>query len=1195
MHNALRMSRRAFTVAVVAATIAWSIGLAALVTPLTANAFATGDLVRASMPAVYYVGSDGKRYVFPNEKTYATWYSDFSGVQVITDAELASMPIGGNVTYKPGVLMVKINTDPKVYAVDAHGTLRWIQSEALATCLYGSNWNTKIQDVPDAFFVNYSVGADISSCGDFVPANATAAATSINQDKSLGSAVVGLSVSMSAGQPAGGTLPLGSMGISLLKADVHNGGSVGIIVDSITLRRTGAGNAADWASIYVYHGNDRLTTGRTINASTHEVTVGGLNMSVAAGATEQIWFAGDVALGGLAGDVHAFQLVNLTSGGTSATGTPFTGSTFTLAGAIAGNMNIANTGVLANVKAGEVGSKLAQFQLTANVENQNVTKISLSYNGTVTRDNLSNFTLKQGGTTVATASAINSDDQLVFVLATPYYMERGTVRTFEVYGDVSGSARAAQNVNFYLDQTADLLSVGLTYGYGVCVINGYAIGAVGAVANVEAGTLNISYNGPAASNIARSGQDKEIFNFTMTPQSNLEVRTITFNIALGGPALIAHFSDLKLVDTATGQIVAGPYTPVVGANAMNDVINMTSGVARTFKLTVDVENTALALGTITATLNAFGAADVRNLDNSTNLVPATDIIPAGAIAGNAHTVQVSSLNVSVSSTPVAQTYIQGSQGVALYGVGLQAGDATDVKVNTIALTGRVEDTVGVGLAANSAQYGVDAANLLNAMVLSAKLMNGSVQVGTTKSPSAAGLMTFDNLNLTVPAGQTMNLTLVGNLATAIPALGDEIDFTVRDVGADNILESWSASDPDGNAVNATTNAAVPADPCPSMNGPDMQIAGAGVLTVVLAPDDVDSEAGLVLGGSSNAVLAKYKFTAQNEELALKKVRMIVTTPNTVSTLSLYDGASLVGGPVAVTGGGVADFSSVNFAIAKDTSKILTVKGNLTAVGAAGSTTGTAATVTLHDGDEAAGVDGTFEVRGTSSGSSTLITATDAVLDNSPAGDIAGRDKIVRKSKPTVALVSLPTSLLTSGTVVPLRISVSADAAGDIALRGLTTLIVDGTQGGATVGVVTPMAGTSSVRVVGDASDVPGTSAFVAACTAGVNCTLQSKFTNEYVISAGTTKTFEVRVALTAAETGDSLSSSIVGDAAVNTGVLIAGVGANLYGVGGVQSNFVWSDLSIVPHSDVAGGPSSADWASGRYVKVVPTDSQTISK
>jgi len=149
----------------------------------TQVSFSSGDLVKASQATVYYYGSDGKRYVFPNEKTYMTWYSDFSGVKTISDSELASISLIGNVTYKPGVKMVKITTDPKVYAVSAGGTLRWVKTEAIASALYGANWSAMVEDVPDSFFVNYIVGTAIESAAAFNVAEVTAAAKDINTDK----------------------------------------------------------------------------------------------------------------------------------------------------------------------------------------------------------------------------------------------------------------------------------------------------------------------------------------------------------------------------------------------------------------------------------------------------------------------------------------------------------------------------------------------------------------------------------------------------------------------------------------------------------------------------------------------------------------------------------------------------------------------------------------------------------------------------------------------------------------------------------------------------------------------------------------------------------------------------------------------------------------------------------------------------
>ncbi|MEA3272885.1 MAG: hypothetical protein U9P90_04445 [Patescibacteria group bacterium] len=112
-------------------------------------------LIKGSFSSVYYYGGDEKRYVFPNEKTYFTWYNDFSKVITISDNQLGDIPIGGNITYKPGVKMIKITSSPKVYAVSKGGKLKWIQTEEVARNLYGENWNELIDDVSDAFFVNY--------------------------------------------------------------------------------------------------------------------------------------------------------------------------------------------------------------------------------------------------------------------------------------------------------------------------------------------------------------------------------------------------------------------------------------------------------------------------------------------------------------------------------------------------------------------------------------------------------------------------------------------------------------------------------------------------------------------------------------------------------------------------------------------------------------------------------------------------------------------------------------------------------------------------------------------------------------------------------------------------------------------------------------------------------------------------------
>ncbi|MBN1584820.1 hypothetical protein JW899_00420, partial [Candidatus Uhrbacteria bacterium] len=92
-----------------------------------------GSLFKAEgSPAVYYYGRDGRRYGFPDSRTFFTWYGNFDNVRTVGASVVAAIPLGGSVTYRPGTRLVKITSDPKVYAVARGGVLRWVRSEVVA-------------------------------------------------------------------------------------------------------------------------------------------------------------------------------------------------------------------------------------------------------------------------------------------------------------------------------------------------------------------------------------------------------------------------------------------------------------------------------------------------------------------------------------------------------------------------------------------------------------------------------------------------------------------------------------------------------------------------------------------------------------------------------------------------------------------------------------------------------------------------------------------------------------------------------------------------------------------------------------------------------------------------------------------------------------------------------------------------------
>jgi len=142
-------------------------------------------------PAVYYCGKDRKRYVFPNERIFYSWFADFSSLTELTAAQLAAVPLGGNVSYRPGVRMIKIQSDPKVYTVSRNGLLRWVTSEAVAKALYGADWNTKIDDVDAAFFFTYQVGDPIGAACPADDADLDVTNPCFSEDSSNGFATKG--------------------------------------------------------------------------------------------------------------------------------------------------------------------------------------------------------------------------------------------------------------------------------------------------------------------------------------------------------------------------------------------------------------------------------------------------------------------------------------------------------------------------------------------------------------------------------------------------------------------------------------------------------------------------------------------------------------------------------------------------------------------------------------------------------------------------------------------------------------------------------------------------------------------------------------------------------------------------------------------------------------------------------------------
>ena len=126
------------------------------------HAYVTSPLTSA----VYYIDEDLERHPFIDAQTFFTWQDSFKSVVEIEEETLGQLELGVPMLPKPSTVLVKIQSEDRVYAVTADesstAVLRWIPTEELAVDIYGVDWADYVIDVPVTLFSQFQFGADIT-------------------------------------------------------------------------------------------------------------------------------------------------------------------------------------------------------------------------------------------------------------------------------------------------------------------------------------------------------------------------------------------------------------------------------------------------------------------------------------------------------------------------------------------------------------------------------------------------------------------------------------------------------------------------------------------------------------------------------------------------------------------------------------------------------------------------------------------------------------------------------------------------------------------------------------------------------------------------------------------------------------------------------------------------------------------------
>ena len=533
---------------------------------------------------------------------------------------------------------------------------------------------------------------------------------------------------------------------------------------------------------------------------------------------------------------------------------------------------------------------------------------------------------------------------------------------------------------------------------------------------------------------------------------------------------------------------------------------------------------------------------------------------------NAMTVKTAALAIGRASSPASQTVVAGGVGILMTNFELDATQSgEDVRLSSFPAI--LDMAAGTNNLEGAPNY-----------LTSCQLFDGTTALNTgsnvvnpsesATSSNSSNTFTFSN-PVTIAKGTVKTLGLKCNLSSSIPNASEY----VWDHGTISSFSATGATSGQGITETAASDNAV------------VVTVGTGSITV--ANDASSPSYTIAAAGSTDVNATAIKFRATNEAVNLTKLGLQLS--NTASSsaadlvkASIYDGSTLIG-VAYFTGSNTTATSTFTSAVVlpKDTDKTLTVKLDLANVGTSQAVAFSGHLVKV----DYLNAEGT----GAESGSTQQL--------GSSAGSTSASGVRVMKSFPTVALDTLPSTGIVDGRLI--RFKVTADAKGPVSLTEFNFTVA--TSSFASGGGVTnlklygytdanyslPVSGVSTDGAVNYAgqtqvSSGSATLEFTVTTGAGASTTIQ--------VPAGATRYFELRGSVSGSQSGTSITTTLLGDAAFPN--FPTGASDSLNFMANAASttaftnngDFIWS-----PNTTTTPTRNGTDWTNGFGVTGLPSN------
>lgn len=925
------MFRKLLTFGVVITTIVWTMGAAAFVPAASAVTLESGDLIKASGPAVYFYAADGKRYTFPTESTYFSWYPDFSGVTTITDNELADISLAGNVVVRPGTYLVKINTVPKVYAVAPEGMLRHVDSEASAATLYGTDWNTKIIDIPDGFWPNYTdtndaldgteypegalvkyaSGPDVyyvnedgswSKIADeaafnanrfrwefvqtapagmtFVAgANITGAVAEL-LDVSQGGGyvlpgeeeVVGgpLTVALSSDTPGSATIPTGSSA-EFVKFDLA-AGSDAVTIYSIKLTAYGLGDSTNIDDVTLYLDGSKVGTTKNISSDRYAIFNFSTPIELAANASKELLVKATAAASGYYA-LGVAESADVNSNASSTSGN------FALIGNQMEATNVATTGTvtLANPdnstttnSFGEDDVLLAAFDLTANNEPVLWESIRMKNGGTNIDGIVDNLRLVVDGDEVATGDYV--DGYADFALNN-YLIDKSDTVNVEIYGDI-GVANVGNQIKLYIKDRTDLVFTGQDFGFGVqLTVASFGLldaSSEGITVTLQSGDFTIDMDKAATPSQDVKSGDNDVVLATFKMTSEGENATVNEIVDSG-----ANDFEIQGTGLGVGEIENVEMVDTETSAIYDITATRVSDTQWTLSMTDEISLVSGETKTyeIRADMSDTAGAEIDNGDTLKVVVGATALSVTGDVS-NADITNITPTSVASAITTVKAAALAVS-GTALTAKTVVPG-ATDVVVYQASLEAGTSDDVvlkSVKISSNetNANLVFSDANVTQLDLYLDGVLLKSLSNNITEATGAAKAnVTFSSL---ATAGDA-NVISAGATVNLIVKASFASTFTL---GTNTFNLQVADVDVDVTSKSATGSKDIVETGTDTVNSRAVTLTGVGDLKVDMDTNDLKADVDTWLLAGTETTTDRYMgeliFTTENEPVKVKTLAL----------------------------------------------------------------------------------------------------------------------------------------------------------------------------------------------------------------------------------------------------------------------------------------------------------------------------------